>query len=91
MQVVGQGLPDRPRLPERRVFSRATPAGSTALRQAYFGPQLGWLTTAVLERGDLATPRQGPCIIEEYDATCVVPPRAKVRLDAYGDLIIDLL
>jgi N-methylhydantoinase A len=91
LQVVGQGLPDRPRLPERHSFSRTTQASSTALRQAYFGPQLGWLATPVLERGDLARPRQGPCIIEEYDATCVVPPRAKVRLDAYGNLVIDLL
>jgi N-methylhydantoinase A len=44
----------------------------------------------VLHRGDLATPREGPCIIEEYDATCVVPPKAKAMLDTYGNILIDL-
>jgi N-methylhydantoinase A len=44
----------------------------------------------VLPRADLATPHEGPCIVEEYDATCVVPPKAKAMLDAYGNIIIDL-
>jgi N-methylhydantoinase A len=52
---------------------------------------VGWLETPVLQRSDLVSPRQGPCIIEEYDATCVVPPRAKAVLDAYGNILIDLL
>ena len=38
----------------------------------------------------LETPRAGPVIIEEYDTTCVVPPRAKAALDAYGNIVIDL-
>jgi N-methylhydantoinase A len=44
----------------------------------------------VLRRAELATAREGPCIIEEYDATCVAPPKAKAVLDAYGNIIIDL-
>jgi N-methylhydantoinase A len=43
-----------------------------------------------LRRVDVATPHLGPCIVEEYDATYVVPPKAKARLDGYGDIIIDL-
>jgi N-methylhydantoinase A len=90
IQVVGQGLPDRPRMPDRLSLSRWARGGDLPPRQAYFGPQVGWRETPVLDRADLATPRQGPCIIEEYDATCVVPPRAHASLDAYGNVIIDL-
>ena len=91
IQVIGQGLPDRPRVPEKLLPPDASTASRLAARQAYFGPQLGWLTTPVLHRADLTTPHEGPCIIEEYDATCVVPPRARAALDSYGNMVIDLL
>jgi N-methylhydantoinase A len=35
-------------------------------------------------------PRAGPCIIEEYDATCVVPPSVRAALDTYGNIVLDL-
>jgi N-methylhydantoinase A len=91
IHLVGQGIPDRQRVPEK--LSPAVPPSETHLpaRQAYFGPQMGWLETPVLQRADLVTPHEGPCIIEEYDATCVVPPKAKAVLDAYGNILIDLL
>jgi len=28
--------------------------------------------------------------VEEYDATCVVPPGARAALDAHGNIVIDL-
>jgi N-methylhydantoinase A len=90
IQVVGQGVPERPRVPDKRAPRQRHDAGRLPARHAYFGPQVGWLETPVLRRADLATPRQGPCIIEEYDATCVVPPKAKAMLDAYGNIILDL-
>ena len=43
-----------------------------------------------LRRSDLAKPRSGPLIVEEYDATCVVPPGAKAELDAAGNIVIEL-
>jgi N-methylhydantoinase A len=91
INLVGQGLTSRPRVPEK--LSSALPPSETRLptRQAYFGPRVGWLATPVLQRSDLAVPHEGPCIIEEYDATCVVPPQAKAVLDAYGNILIDLL
>ena len=90
IQVVGQGLPERPRMPDTLRPSRSAMLASLPPRQAYFGPQIGWLEIPVLRRADLATARQGPCIIEEYDATCVVPPRVSVALDAYDNLVLDL-
>jgi len=44
----------------------------------------------VLARGDLAGGRAGPLIVEEYDATCLVPPGARAELDASANIIIDL-
>jgi N-methylhydantoinase A len=41
-------------------------------------------------RAALATPRQGPAIIEEYDCTCLVPPGAIAALDDFDNIIIDL-
>jgi N-methylhydantoinase A len=43
-----------------------------------------------MRRSDLARPRSGPLIVEEYDATCVVPPGATAELDAGGNIIIGL-
>jgi N-methylhydantoinase A len=63
---------------------------SGGTREVYFGPEHGRLVTPILRRGDLATPRVGPGIVEEYDATCVIPPDARARLDAHGNIVIEV-
>jgi N-methylhydantoinase A len=89
MQVVGLGLREGSGVPQRVRPSRAEPAPPPP-RRAYFGPERGWIATPVLRRSDLAAGRAGPLIVEEYDATCVVPPGATARLDAGGNIVIDL-
>jgi N-methylhydantoinase A len=89
LRVVAQGLSDRPRVPEQLRTDRPGGAGETT-RRVYFGRTLGWRETPILDRPALATPREGPCVIEEYDATCVVPPGARAMLDAYGNIAIEL-
>jgi len=60
-------------------------------RKAYFGRDVGFIDTPVIPRGALTqTWRAGPLIIEEYDATCVVPHDARARLDALGNIEIEL-
>jgi N-methylhydantoinase A len=86
IQVVGQGLREGPSVPERVRPSRPEPTPPPP-RRAYFGT---WLETPVIRRSDLARPRSGPLIVEEYDATCVVPPGARAELDAGGNIVIDL-
>jgi N-methylhydantoinase A len=89
LKVVGRGVPDVPRaalaakaeLPESVVIAEP-------LRQAYFGPVRGWHDTDVVNRADLTEPRKGPCIVEEYDSTCVVPPGSIASLDRYGNTVI---
>jgi len=89
IQVVGHGLRDRSGVPERVRSSRPDPAPPPP-RRAYFGAEHGWLETPVVSRSSLASARPGPLIVEEYDATCVVPPGARASLDAGGNIVIEL-
>jgi N-methylhydantoinase A len=59
-------------------------------RRAYFGEAFGWIETPVLRRSDLTAQRAGPLIIEEYDATCLVPPAAHCQLDTLGNIVIEI-
>ena len=87
--VVGQGIPHRPRVPDR-LINEAAVGDKLPPRQAYFGPEADWIETPVIRRADLTSAHIGPCIVEEYDATCLVPPEATASLDSYGNIVIKL-
>jgi N-methylhydantoinase A len=89
IQVVGQGLREGSGVPERVVQSRSE-SDPGPPRRAYFGAVHGWIDTPVLKRSELATSRSGPVIVEEYDATCVIPPGATAELDAGGNVVVEL-
>ena len=58
-------------------------------RAAYFGPEHGWREGSVIERAQLkSTPAAGPLIVEEYDATTVVPPGWAAALDQWANILI---
>jgi N-methylhydantoinase A len=83
LSVIARGIPENPRLPER-----IPPAAALVpeRRRAWF-PDAGWIDTPVLDRAQLADqPRSGPLIIQEYDATCLVPHNWQASLDAFGNL-----
>jgi N-methylhydantoinase A len=88
IQIVGQGLRESSHVSGHLIHAAALTEPSLP-RQVYFGSGHGWLETPILRRADLQTERAGPTIIEEYDATCVIPPGARARLDA-GNIIITL-
>jgi len=78
-------------LVEPAPFDPASRPGPDARRRVYFGPATGLVDTPVIGRGRLEVePRSGPVIIEEYEGTCVVPPDCTARLDALGNVIIEL-
>ena len=80
-----------PPLPVKPVVAIAQSPVTRTRRDVYFGPPWGTLLTPVLHRTDLvAGSMAGPVIIEEYDATCVVPPDATVTIDGRNNLIIEL-
>ena len=92
IQIVNLRLTARVRRsPETRREARLV-AGARARvseRNAYFGAGHGVLRTPVIGRDDLdARPRGGPLLIDEYDATTLVPPGCAAHLDAYGNIVI---
>lgn len=89
LRIFAQGVTETPRMPERVDVERDA-GRPTTQRRAYFGPAVGWLVTTVIGRSDLTRRVEGPCIVEEYDATCVVPPGCGAALDQHGNIVIDI-
>jgi N-methylhydantoinase A len=89
IQAIGTGVRAGSAVPERVELSRGEPAPQPP-RRAYFGPDHGWIETPVLRRSDLTPARTGPLIVEEYDATCLVPPGARAELDSGGNIVVEL-
>jgi N-methylhydantoinase A len=89
LEIVGRGIPETPRAASAAAASLA-PAVAIAEphRRAYFGSESGWLDADVINRSDLREERCGPCIVEEYDATCLIPPGWAARLDPHGNIAI---
>lgn len=73
---------------------RASGARSSARphrRMVSFDPKRGRVRTDVIDRARLpASPKAGPLIIEEYDATTVVSPGCSARLDEWNNIVIDV-
>ncbi|MGE5270171.1 MAG: hydantoinase/oxoprolinase family protein [Thiohalocapsa sp.] len=89
LEVIGRGIPVQPRA--------ASAAGAAPMpditiadrhRRAYFGPARGWLDAAILNRSELRAPRTGPCIVEEYDSTGLIPPGWQAQLDPLGNIVL---
>ncbi len=83
LSVIARGVSARPRLPD--AIPPATSA-APATRRTWF-PDAGWTETRVVDRAGLAGgPHQGPLIVQEYDATCLVPRDWNASLDAFGNI-----
>ena len=87
--VIGRGIPDSSRVPEK-LYAEEALKPFDRNRKAYFGKNHGWVETPILGRDDLQKKYSGPVIIEEYDATCLIPPKAEAHLDSFGNIVIDL-
>ncbi|MSP05675.1 MAG: hydantoinase/oxoprolinase family protein [Acetobacteraceae bacterium] len=87
LAVIARGIPDKPRLPASIPLARArTPAS----RRAWFAGS-GWVETPVTDRAGLAVARLGPLIVQEYDATCLVPKGTRAAADGFGNIVLDLM
>ena len=78
-----------PVAPAEAAASSDTPASSD--RDAYFGPNAGWLKTPVVRRERMTEGviMAGPLLIEDAGSTIVVAPGQNARAKASGDLIIE--
>ncbi len=91
LRVVGRGLRER-RLDfgELAIAPRAG-APAAPSRAIHFARGSAAVDTEVVTRAALpASPRRGPLVIEEFDATTVVPPDAVVHRDPMGNIVLDL-
>jgi N-methylhydantoinase A len=91
LRLVGRGL-RKERLDFARMKIEARPGAESARsRRISFARGAGGIETEVVARSAVShIPRRGPLVIEEFDATIVVPPGATVARDAIGNIVLDL-
>ena len=93
IRLIGQGIPEhplRPQAPGARV-GRHWPTRSRCRRAAPISaPRPAGSRRRSCAAATSPAPRDGPCIVEEYDATCVIPPGARASLDRFGNILIEL-
>ncbi len=74
-------------------FAETEPTGTPkpgSERKVYFNREEQWLKTPILDRTGFSGRIRGPVIIESPDTTIVIPPRAAVSVDDFGDILADL-
>ena len=79
-------------LPFRSTNPQALPSHTAAkgMRQVNFDARFA-LATTIYERNelDIGAVVDGPAIVEQFDATTVVPPGWRGRVDAFRNLILE--
>lgn len=58
-------------------------------RAATFDPPFGTMETPVVSRAKLSESTRGPLLVDEYDATIVVPPDMVAVTDPWGNLVME--
>jgi len=91
LRLIGRGLRDeRLQFETLHIAARAS-APTAACRPVQFVRGAPAHATEVLARSGLSSRRRrGPLIIEEFDATVVVPADAAVHLDSIGNIVLEL-
>ena len=92
VRVIGEAEPIGPRAldPRAAVRGHREPGDRAGERMVYFGPGHGSVGTPVVGRAELPpAPSTGPLIVEEYDATSVIPPDWRASLDPGGNIVIE--
>ena len=78
----------RPRLDLSLLHDRGAPSAPRN-RSAWF-PEGGFLSTPVYQRNALPETVEGPAIIEQLDCTTVLEPGNRARVDALGNLLVEV-
>jgi N-methylhydantoinase A len=92
IRITAKGVAEQQRVPSDEQLQRLgrEPRGVVARgsRLAYFG-SFGRIETPVIDRASLGGGAHvGPLIVEEYDATTVIPPGCRAALDDWGNIVI---
>lgn len=88
-----RALGKREALPPARARGRGKAEDALkGSRKVYFPEGGGWLKSNIYDREKLLLGAElsGPAIVEQADATTVIPPGARARVDEHLNLVIDL-
>jgi N-methylhydantoinase A len=79
--------------PIRSGNAEPLPEAARGTRRVYFAEADGYVETPIYDRATLLAGNRmtGPVLIEEYASTSVVHPGDVVEVDAFGNLVIDIL
>jgi N-methylhydantoinase A len=91
LRVIGRGLSEQRLNFKQLAIAAPAAAAAAAQRHVHFVRGSAATMTEIVPRSALAPQsRRGPLIIEEFDATIVVPPDAAAHLDAIGNIVLEL-
>ncbi len=85
------GITEKPSFEPMKECGEGFPEGALLkCRKVYFDGE--WVETPVIDREKLLPGHEfkGPAVIVEYSSTTVVPPFAEVRVDSFGNLILEV-
>jgi N-methylhydantoinase A len=88
VRVVGRAPPPNVALP-RAAESTGVRLATGSSRRAVFDTTCGSCDVPVVARQSLTEARRGPLLIDEYDATIVVPPDFRAVLDEHGNVVME--
>jgi N-methylhydantoinase A len=91
LRAVGRGLRDnRLDFADMKIAPRAGGSGATSRAVSFARGELA-VSVPIVGRDALGSvARPGPLIVEEFDATVVVPPDATVHCDAIGCIVVEI-
>ena len=73
----------------RHVGCPKPDSASAETRIATFAAPWGSIETPVVSRASLSSPTRGPLLIDEYDATIVIPPDMQAHTDSLGNVVME--
>jgi N-methylhydantoinase A len=89
LRLTAIGQRPKPDLPAFRVVPNAGDSPQTSRPVAYLEHE-GFIDSRVYRRADLKSGLEirGPCVVEQYESTVIVPPEFGATTDAFGNLIL---
>jgi N-methylhydantoinase A len=90
LRVAARGRRTKPDVAARSNGGRRSVMGERR-RDVHFGEH-GWITTRVIDRDSLhaGDTLAGPAVVDQLDATIVLPPGTSAQVDEVGNMIVSL-
>lgn len=88
--LVARGLTQKPEFKKASLADPGPPIEALAERRAVYFEQTDWVETPIYARSRLLPGNRitGPAIIEQYDATSVIPPTWNATVDEFSNLCL---